>query len=212
MFSVPCTSNRRPEAAHTTPRTLYGSSPADIARAKIQTLAVADEFPSILQDLIAAGVKTHFIYQVVAKNNGYKAAMPDVLEDRPGQMEANGQPTDVAGMTEPTTDAKVAGERIMKNLAAWAPPVPGPVDIKSVNWATERFHANCDGNQGASSRTLASGALATGDPRMVNVTAEVGMDADIRISGRFSLVPQVRMLGANGALVLRPTAALRATW
>src|SRR5439155_7044420 len=29
--------------------------------------------------------------------------------------------------------------------------------------------ANWDGNQGASSRTLASGASATGDPRMVNV-------------------------------------------
>src|ERR1043165_1777327 len=43
------------------------------------------------------------------------------------------------------------------------------IDIKSVNWATERYHANWDGNQGASSRTLASGASATGDPRMVNV-------------------------------------------
>ena len=31
------------------------------------------------------------------------------------------------------------------------------------------IHANWDGNQGASSRTLASGASATGDPRMVNV-------------------------------------------
>ena len=47
--------------------------------------------------------------------------------------------------------------------------MPAPIDIKSVNWATERYHANWDGNQGASSRTLASGASATGDPRMVNV-------------------------------------------
>ncbi len=190
------------------PETLYGSSPADIARGKVQALAVASEFPSVLKDLIAAGVKTHFIYQVVAKNNGYKNALPDVLEDRPGQMDAfgiasglvaihtrrpdnsfiefvrrdnpqspiftgfskaNGQPTDIAGMTEPTTDAKVAGERILKNLAAWAPPVPAPIDIKSITWASERAHANWDGNQGASSRTLASGASATGDPRMVNV-------------------------------------------
>jgi hypothetical protein len=67
------------------------------------------------------------------------------------------------------SDARIAGERIFKNIAAWAPPVPAPVDIKSVNWATERYHANWDGNQGASSRTLASGASATGDPRVVNV-------------------------------------------
>ena len=54
-------------------------------------------------------------------------------------------------------------------MSAWAPPVPAPIDVKSVNWARDRYHANWDGNQGASSRTLASGASATGDPRMVNV-------------------------------------------
>ena len=175
---------------------------------KIQTLAVADEFPSVMQDLIAVGVKTHFIYHVVAKNNAYKQPLPDVLEDRPGQMDAfgiasglvaihtrrpdnsflefvrrdnpnspfftgfskaNGLPVDVPGMTEPVTDAKAAADRIFKNIPAWAPPVPAPIDVKSVNWAIERYHANWDGNQGASSRTLASGASATGDPRMVNV-------------------------------------------
>ena len=72
------------------PETLYGSSPPQIARGKIQTLAVADEFPSVMQDLIAVGVKTHFIYHVVAKNNAYKQPLPDVLEDRPGQMDAFG--------------------------------------------------------------------------------------------------------------------------
>jgi hypothetical protein len=72
-------------------------------------------------------------------------------------------------MTEPVTDAKAAADRVLKNLGAWAPPVPAPIDIKSVNWAVERYHANWDGNQGASSRTLASGSSATGDPRMVNV-------------------------------------------
>ena len=176
--------------------------------AKMQTLAVADEFPSVMQDLIAVGVKTHFIYHVVAKNNAYKAPLPDVLEDRPGQMDAfgiasglvaihtrrpdnsflefvrrdnpnspiftgfskaNGLPVDMPGMTEPVTDAKAAADRIFKNIPAWAPPVPAPIDVKSVNWATDRYHANWDGNQGASSRTLASGASATGDPRMVNV-------------------------------------------
>jgi hypothetical protein len=196
------------DKARQRPETFYGSSPSQIARAKIQTLAVADEFPSVMQDLIAVGVKTHFVYYVVARNNAYKAPLPDVLEDRPGQMDAfgiasglvaihtrrpdnsflefvrrdnpdspifsgfskaNGLPVDVPGMTAAVTDAKVAAERIFKNIPAWAPPVPAPIDVKSVNWAVDRYHANWDGNQGASSRTLASGASATGDPRMVNV-------------------------------------------
>jgi hypothetical protein len=196
------------DKARQRPESLYGSSPSQIARGKIQALAVADQFPSVMQDLIAVGVKTHFIYHVVAKNNAYKGALPDVLEDRPGQMDAfgiasglvaihtrrsdnsflefvrqdnpkspfftgfsvaNGLPADVPGMTGPVSDAVAAGERIFKNIPAWAPPVPAPIDVKSVNWATERHHANWDGNQGASSRTLASGASATGDPRMVNV-------------------------------------------
>jgi hypothetical protein len=196
------------DKARRRPATLYGSSPDSIARAKIQTLAVADAFPSIMQDLIAVGVKTHFIYQVVAKNNGYKQPLPDVFEDRPGQMDAfgiasglvaihtrrpdnsfvdfmrrdnpkspfftgfskaNGLPQDVPGLSEPVSDAKAAGDQVLKNLAAWAPPVPAPIDVKSVNWAKQRYHANWDGNQGVSSRTLASGASATGDPRMVNV-------------------------------------------
>jgi hypothetical protein len=196
------------DKARQRPETLYGSSPADIARGKQQTLAIAEDFPSVMQDLIAVGVKTHFIYYVVAKNNAFKNALPDVLENRPGQMDAfgiasglvaihtrrpdnsfmefvhrdnpkspiftgfskaNGLPGDIAGMTDPVTDPKAAGERIFKNIPAWAPPVPAPVDVKSVNWAVDRYHANWDGNQGASSRTLASGASATGDPRMVNV-------------------------------------------
>jgi hypothetical protein len=196
------------DKARQRPETLYGSSPAQVARGKIQTLAIADEFPKVMQDLIASGVKTHFIYYVVAKNNAYKRPLPDVLEDRPGQMDAfgiasglvaihtrrpddsflkfvrrdnpnspifagfsraNGLPVDIPGMTGAIADVKAAGERILKNIAAWAPQVPAPIDVKSVNWATERYHANWDGNQGASSRTLASGASATGDPRMVNV-------------------------------------------
>jgi hypothetical protein len=190
------------------PETLYGSSPADIARAKTQALAIADDFPSVITDLIAVGVKTHFIYRFVAKSNAYKAPLPDVFGDRPGQMDAfgiasglvaihtrrpdnsylefirrdnprspfftgfskaNGLPEDIPGMTEPVSDAHSAADRVLKNVNAWAPQVPAPIDIKSVNWATERYNANWDGNQGASSRTLASGASATGDPRMVNV-------------------------------------------
>ena len=78
------------DKARQRPETLYGPEPAQIARGKIQTLAVANEFPSVIQDLIAVGVKTHFIYHVVAKNNAYKQPLPDVLEDRPGQMDAFG--------------------------------------------------------------------------------------------------------------------------
>ncbi|PYR64839.1 MAG: hypothetical protein DMF88_21870 [Acidobacteria bacterium] len=72
------------------PETLYGNSPEAIARGKLQTLAVANAFPDVMKDLVAVAVKTHFIYYVVAKNNAYKAALPDVLEDRPGQMDAFG--------------------------------------------------------------------------------------------------------------------------
>ena len=190
------------------PETLYGSTPEQIARGKTQALAVANEFPNVVKDLIAVAVKTHFIYYVVAKNNAYKQPRPDVLEDRPGQMDAfgiasglvaihtrrpdnsfmefvkrdnpkspiytgfskaNGLPEDVPGMSGPVGTAKEAGARIFENIPAWAPPVPAPIDVKSVNWARHRYHANWDGNQGASSRTLASGASATGDPRMVNV-------------------------------------------
>ena len=161
-----------------------------------------------MQDLIAVGVKTHFIYHVVAKNNAYKQPLPDVLEDRPGQMDAFGiasglvaihtrrpdnsflefvrtrqsEEPDLHGVLEGERPAgrrarhdrrgdrsEGGGDRIFKNIPAWAPPVPAPIDVKSVNWAVDRYHANWDGNQGASSRTLASGASATGDPRMVNV-------------------------------------------
>jgi hypothetical protein len=196
------------DKARRRPESLYGSSPEEIARGKQQTLVVADAFPSVVQDLIAIGVKTHFIYYVVGKNNAYRQPLPDVFENRPGQMDAfgiasglvaihtrrrdnsfmefvrrdnpespfftgfskaRGLPADVPGMTEPAADTRIASDRTFKALSAWAPPVPAPIDIKSVNWATHRYHANWDGNQGASSRTLASGASATGDPRMVNV-------------------------------------------
>ncbi len=196
------------DKARQRPETIYGPSPAQVARAKLQTLAVADQFPAVMQDLIGSGVKTHFIYQVVARNNSYTADLPDVLEDRPGQMDAfgiasglvaihtrrpddsylefirrdnpdnpiftgfstaNGLPEDIPGMTEPVSDSKAAGQRIFDNVSAWAPKLPAAIDIKSVVWARDRVHANWDGNQGAASRTLASGTSATGDPRKVNV-------------------------------------------
>ena len=196
------------DKARERPETLYGSSGAKRARSKIQALAVADQFPSLIQDLIGVAVKTHFIYHVVAKNNAYTRALPDVFEDRPGQMDAfgiasglvaiharrpdnsflefvrrdnpdsplytgistaNGMPVDLPGMSEAVTESAAAAARILTSLSAWAPQVPAPVDIKSVAWAIDRYHANWDGNQGAAARTLASGTSATGDPRRVNV-------------------------------------------
>ena len=56
-----------------------------------------------------------------------------------GFSKANGLPADIPGMTDAVTDAKAAADRIFKNIPAWAPPVPAPIDIKSVNWATERY-------------------------------------------------------------------------
>jgi hypothetical protein len=96
-----------------------------------------------------------------------------------GFSTANGLPVDVAGMTEPVTDPKVAADRIFKHISAWAPKVPAPIDVKSVNWTIDRYHANWDGNQGAASRTLASGTSATGDPRLVNVRIHEPLNAFI---------------------------------
>ncbi len=62
-----------------------------------------------------------------------------------------------------------AGQRIFANVADWAPAVPAPIDIKSLNWAKHREHANWDGNQGAAARALASGTSATGSPLDTNV-------------------------------------------
>jgi hypothetical protein len=44
------------------------------------------------------------------------------------------------------------------------------------------------------------------------VTAEAGLDADISIAGRWSVVPQVRIVGFDGGLSIRPGVALRGRW
>jgi hypothetical protein len=62
-----------------------------------------------------------------------------------------------------------AGQRIRDTIKDWAPQVPAPIDVKSLNWSGHRELANWDGNQGAAARTLASGTSATGDPTKVNV-------------------------------------------
>ncbi len=153
----------------------------------------------MITDLIAVGVKTHFIYRFVAKSNAFKAPLPDLFGDRPGQMDAfgiasglvaihtrrpdnsylefirrdnpkspfftgfskaNGLPEDIAGMTEPVTDAQVAADRVLKNVNAWAPQVPAPIDIKSVNWATRTLQRQL----GRQSGRIVADALASGAP------------------------------------------------
>lgn len=44
------------------------------------------------------------------------------------------------------------------------------------------------------------------------VTAEVGLDADVALSSRWSLVPQARLMAYGGGLTLRPGVAFRGRW
>jgi hypothetical protein len=44
------------------------------------------------------------------------------------------------------------------------------------------------------------------------VTAEVGIDADVAVSARWSLVPQARLMGYGGGLTFRSGVALRGRW
>lgn len=70
---------------------------------------------------------------------------------------------------EASAEPEAAGKRIRDRLAAWAPPVPAPIDIPGLSWTAHKVLANWDGNQGAAARALSSGTSATGDPRKVNV-------------------------------------------
>jgi hypothetical protein len=47
---------------------------------------------------------------------------------------------------------------------------------------------------------------------LYNVTAEAGLDADIELTSRFSVVPQLRIIGFGGGVSIRPGVALRAGW
>ena len=196
------------DKARQRPETLYGPAPEQIARAKIQTLAIADAFPQVVQELVASTVVTHFVEQVFAGRNAYRDGGADITDLRPGQMDAlgsaaafvalhtrrpdnsflefisrdnpknpvfagfskaTGLPGDIAGMTDAVTDTRSAGDRIFRNIPAWAPSRPAPSDIPSVTRVLDRFLGAWDGGQGASSAVLTSGATAAGDPRTVNV-------------------------------------------
>lgn len=193
-----------------TVKTIYGSDPDQIKRAKLQTYWVAKDFPTYLGDLIGTAIKTQYIYYQISKKYAFNPdnprkstpdqKVPDVIADRIGQMDAFGIASGLVAIhslrpdnsyiefmyedypknpiftgidTIPDFEEPVgpdkAGLRILKNVQNWAPPVPAPIDIKSLNWTGHRELANWDGNQGAAARTLASGTSATGDPRRVNV-------------------------------------------
>lgn len=209
------------------PQKFYGKGDQNELRTLHQATQLMDNFGGAIGDLIGAGIKTHFIYNFIAGNKGFKGSdSPDLLANRAGQMDAFGVAsglvgihsfrssfkdgdktlapsylefmyrmnpespffTGFEGIADPKTigtmtaqnlrrnngenDAnyfKRVGKLIRDNIPAWTPPVPAPIDIKNLNLTRDRVYANWDGNQGASARTLASGASATGDPRKVNV-------------------------------------------
>jgi hypothetical protein len=192
------------------PDSFYGIDELSIARAKLQVMWVSDNFPNIINDFIALGLKTHFIYRVAAENNAYKDYTGDVFAPMSGQMDAFGIASGLVALHMKRPDLSFinyiitdnpnnpilkdldvesdnSGGKIHRNLTNntpeeiasflyktrdnWLPQVPAPIDIKAVNWVALNELANWDGNQGASSRTLSSGASATGDPRYVNVSA-----------------------------------------
>lgn len=192
-------------------KTLYGPSPEQVTRAKMQTLLVARDFPAIMGDVIGVAVKTQYIYLQIAQRNSYNPAnprrapgqvVPDTMGNRLGQMDAFGIASGLVAIhaqrpdntylrficedskgtsplfellgTKPGPTCKrgeidAAKNRLVSTLANWAPQVPAPIDIPSLNWSGHRVLANWDGNQGAAARTLASGTSATGDPLKVNV-------------------------------------------
>ena len=191
-------------------KTIYGPSPEQVRRAKLQTYWVVKDFPTYVGALIGVAIRTQYIYYQVARtyafnpDNPHKLSpeqqVPDVFGDRIGQMDAFGVASGLvaihtmrkdnsylkfmqrdnpdnpilAGLdTVPGFSGRVsleeAGKRIRDNLQYWAPQVPAPIDIKSLNWSGHRALANWDGNQGAAARAIASGTSATGDPRKVNV-------------------------------------------
>ncbi len=44
------------------------------------------------------------------------------------------------------------------------------------------------------------------------MTAEAGLDVDVSLGRRFSVVPQVRAVGFDNGLSIRPGVGLRASW
>ncbi len=81
-------------------KTIYGSSPEDIRRAKIQTYRVAKDFPTYIGGVIATAMKTQYLYYQVGQTIAFNPDnprrsdpdqhVPDVLSGHTGQMDAFG--------------------------------------------------------------------------------------------------------------------------
>ncbi|MCH7894449.1 MAG: hypothetical protein IH907_08075 [Proteobacteria bacterium] len=81
-------------------KSIYGPSAEQITRAKLQTYAVAKDFPKYMGDLIGVAIKTQYIYIQIAAKYAYNPdnpnkktpgqKVPDVFADRVGQMDAFG--------------------------------------------------------------------------------------------------------------------------
>ncbi len=75
--------------------TIYGSSAADIDRARLQTYWVAADFPTYVADLIGTAIKTQYIYVQIAGRHAYDKTSgsrvpPELFDNRVGQMDAFG--------------------------------------------------------------------------------------------------------------------------
>jgi len=91
-----------------TVKTIHGASDDEVQRARLETYAVAKDFPSHLGDLVGGAIKTQFIYYQVALRNGFAPdnprrerpdqRVPDATRDRIGQMDAFGIASGLAAL------------------------------------------------------------------------------------------------------------------
>jgi mono/diheme cytochrome c family protein len=72
------------------PGSFYGKDEDSERRAYHQAMQVLDNFGGIMKEIIGTGIKTHYIYNVVAGKNYYGNSTPDLLNNRVGQMDAFG--------------------------------------------------------------------------------------------------------------------------
>ena len=72
------------------PSKYYGKDEASERRAYHQAMQLIDDFAGVIKEVIGSGIKTHFIYNVLAARNFNGNNTPDLLANRPGQMDAFG--------------------------------------------------------------------------------------------------------------------------
>ncbi len=72
------------------PGQYYGKDEASERRAYHQAMQLLDDFAGVVKEIIGTGIKTHFIYNVLAARNFSGNNTPDLLANRAGQMDAFG--------------------------------------------------------------------------------------------------------------------------